>query len=225
MEPTLFILFGGVVAAVLVGSWVYKEFFSARGRARRALRKAPRVPIAQAKDGEVAKLAGRLRLVDAPLTAPLTGRPCAYFRTMVEQQKSRGKSSYWDTIIEESDFSARLVIEDGTGSALVELTYPLVVLNMDTHLRSGFLNDATPELGTFLSRHGVSSQGWVFNKTLRYKEGALEEGEKVAVFGLCRREPDPDPQAGGGYRDRPMRLRVVDPPDGEMLISDEPETV
>jgi hypothetical protein len=221
------ILFGGVVVAILIGSWVYKEFFSARGRARRALHKAPRVPIAQAKDGEVAKLAGRLRLVDEPLTSPLTSRSCAYFRTSVEQQKSRGKSSYWDTIIEESDFSARLIIEDGTGSALVELVYPMVVLNMDTHLSSGFLNDATPELEAFLSRHGVSSQGWVFNKTLRYKEGALEEGEKVAVYGLCRWEPDPDPQAGagGGYRDRPMRLRIVEPPDGQMLISDEPDTL
>lgn len=221
------ILILGAVATVAVGGWVYREIFSARGRAKRALRKAPRVPIARARDGELAKLGGTLRLADAPVTAPLTGRPCAFYQTTVEQRRGSGNSSRWVKIIDERDFSKALWIDDGTGQALVELVCPQVVLTMDNHFSSGFLSDAGPELEAFLARHGEASQGWVFNKTLRYREGMLEEGERVTVLGLCRWEPDPDPAAasGAGFRQQAMRLRVVCPAGGELLLSDDPSVV
>lgn len=38
-------------------------------------------------------------------------------------------------------------------------------------------------------------------------------------------DPDPDPQAAHGYRESPMRRRIIDPPGGRMLISDEPSIV
>lgn len=225
--PPEFLIFMGVAVAIVTGGWVYRQFFSARGRARRALRKASRVPIGRAKDGELAKLCGTLRGVEQPVVGPLSKRPCAYYRTTVEQKKGSGNSSHWRTIIDESDFVQRFWIEDGTGRALVELVYPMVVLTMDNSFSSGFLDDATPDLEEFLARHGESSEGWVFNKTLRYKEGLLEEGEKVAVFGLCRWEPDPDPAAasGAGFRQQAMRLKVIAPQDNQLLLSDDVSTL
>ena len=49
----------------------------------------------------------------------------------------------------------------------------------------------------------------------------------MAVYGLCRPEPDPDPTAasGGAYRETPMRTRVVDPEQGQMILSDDPSTL
>jgi len=224
MEELGLIVVMGAVAGVIVGGWyVWHAFFSRRGRAKRRLRKAERVRIADAQDGQVAKIVGTLRIVGEPLTAPLCGLPCACYETKVEQRKSSGKSSYWATIASESDYAAELCLEDGSGTALVTLTLPQLVIKMDQHFRSGTFNDATPELEAFLARHGESSTGWVFNKTLRYKEGLFEEGETVAVLGLCRREPDPEVRSSGagGYRERAMRLCVVEPPEGEMVLSDE----
>jgi hypothetical protein len=60
------------VAAAFGGSVIYKTFFSPRARSKQALRKAPRVRIAQAKDNKVLKIVGKLRLVEEPLIAPLT---------------------------------------------------------------------------------------------------------------------------------------------------------
>ena len=42
------------------------------------------------------------------------------------------------------------------------------------------------------------------NRNLRYREGALEPGERIVVCGHARREPDPDGAAeGASYRDHP----------------------
>jgi hypothetical protein len=65
-----------------------------------------------------------------------------------------------------------------------------------------------------------------FNQTLRYREGALEVGETVAVSGFGVREPDPDGAAREmGYRDRPpTRLRLASAPHAPLLISDYTDT-
>jgi hypothetical protein len=221
----LFIVVAVAVGGVMLAIW----YFSPTARARRALRAAQRVPVAEALDGQLVKLVGLLRLDPAAqeLTSPLTGRRCAYFEASVDQRKSSGKSSHWRTIIREQDFAGSFYIKDASGEALVEGLSPKVVLNMDAHFSSGTFDDATPRLERFLSRHGESSEGWVFNKTLRYTEGVLEEGELVAVFGLCAQEPDPDPRAGGrgGYRERAMRIKLTKPAEGELLISDDPRTL
>jgi len=47
-----------------------------------------------------------------------------------------------------------------------------------------FLDDATDNLERYLNKKGEKSEGFLgLNKTLRYKEGVLERGEKIAVFG------------------------------------------
>ena len=76
-----------------------------------------------------------------------------------------------------------------------------------------------------MSRFGQSSTGWLFGKSLRYKEGTLARGERIVVVGTARWEEDPDPSAQGGtYRERPRRLRIVPPSKTEpVLLSDEAE--
>ena len=229
MEPIIIAAFAG--GLVLVGAMVWKHVLCERARHRRKLRKAPRLPIAEVKEGQLAKVAGTLRLAEEPaLEAPLSGRPCAFFEVEVEERQSSGKSSHWVTIIKEYESQQRIFVEDETGKALVTLMAPEVVLTMDAHYESGFLNDASPRLTAFLMRHGHSSEGWVFNKTIRYKEGVLEPGELVAVLGRGSWEPDPDPPPGGGasagYRDMPMRLHVREAiEDDRMLMSDDPSTL
>ncbi len=50
-------------------------------------------------------------------------------------------------------------------------------------------------------------------------EVTLEEGEQVTVEGFCQWEPDPDPTADGAtYRERPLRLVVRAPVDGELRV-------
>ena len=46
------------------------------------------------------------------------------------------------------------VLDDGTGRAIVEAEDAQVSVVMDAHFRSGAFNDATPQLESFLAKHG-----------------------------------------------------------------------
>ncbi len=214
-----------IVLIVFAAFAIYNYYFSEAARIRRALKGAQKKTIAEVAQGEVAKIVGRVRPVTDLLTAPLSGRRCVYFEATVEEYRSSGKSGRWVEIIRESEVSDFLV-EDGTGRALVKTSMMKALLHKDTELTSGFLNDASADLEAFLRRHGRESKGWVFNKSLRYKEGVFEPGETVSVLGQAKWEHDPDPtEAGSGYRDVPKRLVMDGPENGAFLFaSDEPDT-
>lgn len=206
--------FLALLGLVAWGSW----YFSADQTARRAMRAVPVRAVAEVAGGTKARIVGRVR-VDAPITAPLTGRACARWRVIV-QEKRGGKNKHWVTVLDASQ-GVDFVVEDPSGKAIVAGPSVQAVLEQDGNFSSGFLNDATPELEAFLAAHGRSSQGFVFNKTMRYREGVVEPGETVTVVGWARWEADPEAsaRAGAGYRDAetPKRL-VIDAPPGEALI-------
>jgi hypothetical protein len=56
----------------------------------------------------------------------------------------------------------------------------------------------------------------------RYLEGIIGEQQRVAVYGRCAWETDPDPGGGAGYRGAPRRLRVSAPPGAKVLITTDP---
>ena len=128
------------------------------------------------------------------------------------------------TLVDESESVASLWIADESARALVALDLCWVLLTMDEKSASHILLDPDARQRAFLREHQQAPTGLLFNKNLSYQEGVLEAGEKVVVFGLCRLEPDPEPPPGGvhGYRDVPLRRRIVAPPGGETLITDDP---
>jgi hypothetical protein len=160
------------------------------------------------------RIVGELRSHAALLQAPLTGRACACFVVHVEEQRRHGKTTSWRSLVHESR-SRDFVVEDATGRAIVQTRGIEVAVVLDHHERSGFLADAPPALERFLAGHGHSTTGlFGLNKTIRYREGALEPGETVAVLGRARWEDDPEPGAAtdaarGGYRDTARRRRLV----------------
>jgi hypothetical protein len=165
------------LTAALIGSHVCYQRFSRAGRLRRTLRKAPRVSIADAPDGELARIVGRLRFADLePLSAPVSNRQCAYYEIEVEERSGSGKNKSWSTVLKHHELLERFIIEDETGQALIEPGAPRVALTMDKHLSSGMSKDPPLELRSFLMVHGVATEGMLFNKTMQYTEGVLEQG-------------------------------------------------
>lgn len=223
----------GIFAVIVLAAAAWHALFSARARRRQLLRKAKGVRISQARDGQLVKVVGRLHYADGeePLRAPLSDRFGAFYVVEVEEHK-RGKNERWKEIIRERATHQTIwIVGAAEGErALVDLGVADVELVMDARYESGFFNDASPRLESFLAAHGYGSEGWLFNKylnkALRYREGVLEQGERIAVLGRCVREPDPNPQAGGGersYREAPTRLRLVPPAQHELLVTDDPQ--
>ena len=218
MEAGLAIVFVVAVMALGLG------YFSADQITRRTLRKARHVTIAEFPEGAPARIVGRVEDGER-LTAPLSGRACVFYEAIVEQYHSNGKSGSWRTIIRESH-GVPFALDDGTGRALVDPSGAQLAVEKDSTTRSGSFDDATPVEESFLARHGMQSKGWMLNKRLRYREGALEIGETIAVCGLAVREPDPDGAARAtGYRDAlPTRLHLSSSPKLPLLISDYADT-
>lgn len=207
------LLFGAGVA--------YFAGFGRDARINRLLRDSPEVMIRDFPDGGTGRITGQLRYVADPIYAPISGRECAFYEVIVEEHKNDD----WTVVIREilgTDFA----VVDQSGEALVRMGNAEIVVVKDVHLRSGTFNDASEAMEALLARHHRSSQGVIFNRSLRYKEGVLEEGEEVAVLSRGMREPDPNPKASAGpYREMATRLVMVSGKEHPLYASDDPSVM
>lgn len=208
--------------AVIITVIFLRYYFSKEAKVRRKLRKTGGKRISEFMSGDVAKVIGKVEFVGQPLTAPLSGRPCAYYYVHVERRVSSGKSHHWDTIIEE-EVSGNFVIRDGQHCAKLDCQNVKSFLVQDMEYSSGFLDDATEKLESYLNQHSEKSENWLgMNKTLRYKEGILERGELVAVAGKGEWMNASRVQLPDSYG----RVLVIAASEDESIyLSDDPETV
>lgn len=144
-------------------------------------------PIEQLTEGP-AEIRGRTATSEAPLTSPWRQQSCVHYCFHVEEQRSRtdnkgNTTRYWRTYIKDEQ-THPFVVKDDTGQAVVDSSKIKFVLEKDRFSRSGFMDDADSGLQQLLeSRYNKKTKGWIFNKTLRYTETALELDEEVYVFG------------------------------------------
>lgn len=188
-------------------------YFARDARARRELERAPILAIAAVRPGTTARITGTVEYFDGELVAPLTGRTCAYYLVLIQEYRSNGKSGSWVEILREEQHLDFLV-RDATGVAQIRMDSPHALVVHDHKTRSGTFDDATEIEAAFLRRFDKTSTNFLgLNRGLRYNEAVLEFGEKITVLGATR--------AGEGE----VRFVIEAPPEGKLLLSDEPGTV
>ena len=144
-------------------------------------------PIEQLSEGP-AEIRGRTATSEAPLTSPWRQQKCVYYCFHVEERRSSSDSKgntthYWATYIKDEQ-TLPFLVKDDTGQAVVDSSKIKLVVEEDRFSRSGFMNDADSDLQQLLeTRYNKKTEGWMFNKTLKYTETALELDEEVYVFG------------------------------------------
>ena len=217
MEP--FLVAAGVGAAVAAFG-VVAYYFSASLRFKRELKKIPPFPLRDAPENEPVRLCGVLRHIDsAPLRAPLSARPCAAWRVVVERYRQRGRSGHWEKVLDENDSRSFLIVE-GDDVAEVDGTCLDMLLDYDDKDGTSFMGSIPPVLAHFCEERGIDTKTWLgFSVRLRYREGVLEEDEEVTVAGVGRWLKDPG-RAGRGYRDVGRRFKLEALPDGRLLCTD-----
>ncbi len=166
-------------------------------------------PIGQLAAGP-AEVRGRTATSEEPLISPWRQQQCVHYCFHVQQRRSstnsKGHTSHhWVTYIKDEK-TLPFLVKDETGQAVVDSSKIKFVINQDRFSRSGLMNDADTDLQQLLeTRYNKKTEGWMFNKTLKYTETALELDEEVYVFGDASR-------LGGGWvlRDGEMPLIVSD---------------
>lgn len=210
-----------LVALLVVWGVLHHLFGSADKRLKRRILKLPiGESIVQTPVNQDVRVSGTLAYVEGKpaLTAPISGRPCAAWRVIVEERRKHSEHSGWDTVIDESG-STDFALEDESGRALVDGTVLSLALDFDASGGQGFLNPASPALAAFMQSRGVATHGFLLKKTLRAREGVLEAGEVVTVAGNGTMMNDPSNQTG--YRSSAKLLRVKALSSGELLASDD----
>lgn len=214
-------IFPILVMSAIVIILVLSAIFSKKAIIKRKLKNAPTKRISSFRSGEVAKFVGEVSLIDEPLIAPLSKRPCAYFHVIVEQKVSSGKNTHWKTIIEETD-SVKYLLKDASGFAMIKKKYIKSYVVLDRKFSSGTFKDAEANLENYLQKHGKKSEGtFGWNKTIRYREGVLEEGELVAVLGEGKWR---QPEALGLSNEYDRILVMKDSEKSPVYLSDDPST-
>lgn len=208
------VLFGGIVFVFY--------YFNKRTVIRRNLKKIPGKKISQFLSGDIGKVVGKVEFIGEPLISPLSNRPCAYYHVYVEQHKGSGKNSSWQKIIEE-EVHGKFVVRDGRDSAVVDFTKIKTYLVQDQVFQSCSFNDATIGLEQFLTKRGHTSVNFLgFNKSIRYKEGVLENGELIAVAGKGEWKEARDLDIPESYG----RILHITPTDKDpVYLSDDPVTL
>ena len=214
----IIILFGSAIVLIVFFSW----YFSKKAIIKRKLKRATYRRFTEIRRGEVAKLVGKVQFIDEPLKAPLSGRPCAYYHVLVEQRVSSGKSSHWKTIIEEEE-SSRFVLREGSRYAYIRSEKIKSYVVDDMKYRSGLWEDASRQLERYLNKHRIESVNFLgLNKTIRYREGILEENEEVAVLGTGEWHNASDL----GLPPQMERVLLIQSPrEDAVYLSDSPDTV
>jgi len=126
------------------------------------------------------------------VASPFQASPSVFCRWSVEEYRRRGKSSSWVTVlsgVEKRDFWIR--DESGRVRVPVANLTPVLYLAGKNTTASGTFRAAPEHIESFLSRHGRSSTGWVFNKSMRYTEENIAPGEHIYALGWARRENEP----------------------------------
>ncbi len=122
------------------------------------------------------------------LVAPITGRPCYYFRTMVWQWKRQGKSDTW---VKEADVSLHVpfYLDDNTGRVLVNPQGADLDIHCDfkeefSHSIFSSSLEIPANITNFLLMHGVST-----DKKIKIEEYCIKPKNSLFVLGTLAHNP------------------------------------
>ena len=163
------------------------------------------------------EVSGRAQPERALLRAPFTGMPCVLFSYKVEERRTSGKETRWETIAKGTS-QEPFYVQDTTGRVLVVPFDAQLILPDSKATRSnwsGTLPEATI-LG--LLRLGIVVDGWSGEKTIRCSETFILPDETVYVMGTAQER-----QGAAENTDNSARLYIGSSRDHEFIISDRSE--
>jgi hypothetical protein len=122
------------------------------------------------------------------MLAPITARPCYYFRTLVWEYKQHGKNKQWVKVVSDC-MHLPFFVDDNTGHVLVDPRGADLDLHCDfeQQFSDSFFTtkDAVPDnVRSFLSRHGIVT----YNK-IKVEEYCIKPKNSLFILGTLGDNP------------------------------------
>jgi hypothetical protein len=221
--PTVLLIIGGILFVIgLIVALTNIKNMKRRGRIIRT----PTSPVTQAPGNGPVEIKGRIVPGEQGVVlAPFSGRQGVWVKIGVSEYRSTGRSGYWATLVDETDFRP-FFVDDGSGAmARVDPIGANVILDANTVASSGTFSDASPHVQGFLASRGLSTTNWLgFNKRMRFTEQVLLPGNPLYALGPSRREAGPP--VNDGYRMVPgsqLVLFAMPGEVGELILTNKTE--
>lgn len=173
------------VIGICVGIYLFVQGFRLLQR-RQLILNTPVSKIRSASMGMV-ELSG-LAVGPYTLVAPVTERPCYFYRTLVWEGKRRGRSSQWVKIAAEC-MHVPFFLDDNTAKVMVDPRGAELDLHRDFQQEfcDGFFTtkqEAPPNVHALLSRHGISTT----NK-IKVEEFCIKPKNSLFLLGTLDENP------------------------------------
>jgi hypothetical protein len=122
------------------------------------------------------------------LSAPVTGVPCYYYRTMVWQLKQSGKNREWEKVADES-LHVPFYLDDNTAKLLVNPQGAEMDIHCDfrEEFSGSFFSsslDTPANVSRFLSQHGLAT-----DKKVKVEEYCIKPKNALFVLGTLAENP------------------------------------
>ena len=201
-------------------------YYSVKQVILRVLSRTPVKSVGGMKANEFTKVSGRALHVKAPLIAPLSKRECVFYSIKIQKRVSNGKSTHWRTILKEEKTQEFFIDNNGDYVIVRPVESPrnyACYLVEDKKTSSGTFNDPTPEFESILRKYNIEPTNLLgFNKSLRYREGIIEVGERITVGGIAKWKTLSEP-----IQDYPYSkiAELVSEGKQKLLITDHPKAL
>jgi len=132
-----------------------------------------------------------------PLEAPLTGRPCVWYRWRIEEEVNSNRQRRWRTLEQGSSDAWPFYVEDDTGRVLVD---PQGARIEAAHDLSRVDPPLAGPLGAFVQERGIRTHGFLgLRRKLRFTEWHIAPGDPLYVLGVAQ-------ERGGLVHERRVRI-------------------
>jgi hypothetical protein len=123
------------------------------------------------------------------LKSPFTNKDCVYYKYIIQEYRSSGKSGHWATI-KKGNKSVNFYLKDKTGSVLVDPKDAKVDIPKDFEFNSNLGKDPPLGVKRFLKKNKLSFEGFLgINKRMRYREYFIEPKDKLYILGTAGDNP------------------------------------
>lgn len=175
-------ILGYSIAGLLFGIFVFFKSF-VKFKEKRLIENTPTSKVRSIAMGPVEIYGEVIENKSDLITSPFSGKKVAFVKWTIEEYRKSGKHSRWVTV-KKGVIGKHFYLKDKTGTVLVGVKGANVDIPKDHEFKS-----VNPTIKSFLEKKGISHKTWIFNKTMRFREYFLKQGDKVYIFGYAGDNP------------------------------------
>lgn len=228
----LWILLGlsGSLGPVIYYAWLRHSQRAAKNKHGRMLigraKHIDGAAVADIQEATVVRVRGEVKQLERELKAPLSGRPCVYWRVQASVERwseprgrYRTRQRYWQDTVDHSE-GVPFVLADGTGQCAVDPALGTAAIGTPRRVdvRRGQIMPSA--MAVMLTDQQVTIEE-IRGEVWRFEEQIVGVGQTVVVVGAGRRAQRSGVHGESNYREAQATWVVLDGNELELLITDD----